>query len=517
MARTDYGAILSTVIKDTSDSVRLRENTEALFAPSDWSNEIKKMEMMKVATATAGSIVTFNDGVEQAPFVSLKTAITPVQAGSGDPSPSNSRPISGWDSVKVSATGKNLCEPLSVETSETVGNSYRVQRNAIPSQRCVISFLDKDTTVDISSISFGFVDSKYVGASALKSSEYRWLILNGVIQNEKRNIPTNLDDSISLDGFIAYPKSTATWEALMARFYIQVELGSTATTYEPYNGQTATIALPHTVYGAEHDVDSGKLKITHKYQDLGDISWTPYNGTFYAQLENAKTPSSIGTVADIICSQYKADTLNHVLGKTTDGIIAINDQQSRVHIYDSSKSSMTGADFKTAMSGVQLVYELATPIEIDLTPAQLQARNGVNNVWADAGEISECKYYTHNSGGVTVSELNHGTYVASGVNDANIETGTPYGIATYSSLGKGNVIIDFTASTDTHSDEGRVLIYKNDTLVNTYTLYNSLTNNYSAIISVDEGDTVAIKVGWIGSHSDCIFNVYTDTYNIVEG
>ena len=155
---------------------------------------------------------------------------------------------------------------------------------------------------------------------------------------------------------------------------------------------TKTVNFGQTVYGGSLDVTNGKVTITHGIVDLGTLSWTPYNNTFYAQINNAKSPSSASTVADIICSQYEADTLRNVLDKTTDGIIAINDLQSRVHIYDSAKSSMTGADFKTAMSGVQLVYELATPIEITTTPENLTAIRGENNVFSDTNGDTEVRF-----------------------------------------------------------------------------------------------------------------------------
>ena len=51
---------------------------------------------------------------------------------------------------------------------------------------------------------------------------------------------------------------------------------------------------------------------------------------------------------------------------------------------------MTGNDFKTAMSGVQLLYELATPLTDQLTPQQIATlRPGINNVWCDTGPVIE--------------------------------------------------------------------------------------------------------------------------------
>ena len=212
-----------------------------------------------------------------------------------------------------------------------------------------------------------------------------------------------------ISGFSGYDNPiTAPNNAVYCRFTIEYndnnpsyasnvmfEKGQTRSTYEPYKGQTAIVNFGQTVYGGQTDVTGGKVNVTHGIVDLGSLSWTPYNNTFYAQINNAKSPSSSSTVADIICSQYEADSLSHVLAKTTDGIIAINDMQSRVHIYDSAKSSMTGADFKTAMSGVMFVYELATPIEITTTPENLTAISGENNVYADTGDLTEVAYFEH--------------------------------------------------------------------------------------------------------------------------
>lgn len=49
----------------------------------------------------SGSIITITDGAENTPLKSAVVSIEPVQSGSGDPSPTNIRPISGWSEVNV--------------------------------------------------------------------------------------------------------------------------------------------------------------------------------------------------------------------------------------------------------------------------------------------------------------------------------------------------------------------------------------------------------------------------------
>jgi hypothetical protein len=56
-------------------------------------------------------------------------------------------------------------------------------------------------------------------------------------------------------------------------------------------------------------------------------------------------------------------------------------------------------DFKTwldtqeqANTPVELVYKIATPFDIDITPEQIEALVGVNNVWHDGNGDTEVKY-----------------------------------------------------------------------------------------------------------------------------
>lgn len=44
------------------------------------------------------------------------------------------------------------------------------------------------------------------------------------------------------------------------------------------------------------------------------------------------------------------------------------------------------------MNGKYLCYELATPFDIDLTPVQINALLGVNNVYNDTNGNTEVKY-----------------------------------------------------------------------------------------------------------------------------
>lgn len=139
-------------------------------------------------------------------------------------------------SVNTSAhkmVGKNLLEPLSYSDGVNV-SAYRVFRVSLPKDaRLCMSFKDKDTSVDVSSVNVGFVSSNYT-SGALSSDQYRWIMAHEVVQAEKRNIPISGNESIYLNAILFYPRTQEAFDAIMARYDIQIEYGSTATAYEPY-------------------------------------------------------------------------------------------------------------------------------------------------------------------------------------------------------------------------------------------------------------------------------------------
>ena len=120
------------------------------------------------------------------------------------------------------------------------------------------------------------------------------------------------------------------------RYYnLMIELGSTASDYEPYQGNTYLIQLGGTYYGATLDVTSGKLSVTH---------------------------------ANI--ASYNGEQINEPWLSSMDKYVA-------------------GA---TPTTGAQVVYPLTTPIEIDLTPTQINSLLGSNNIWHDGNGDIELKF-----------------------------------------------------------------------------------------------------------------------------
>src|SRR5574344_281039 len=77
----------------------------------------------------SGEVVSFETDSEDI-FTKLQVDLEPTQEGSGDPSPSNVRPIRGHGGVDVNVSGKNLFDPVDKETPgtklEVIGNTVRL-------------------------------------------------------------------------------------------------------------------------------------------------------------------------------------------------------------------------------------------------------------------------------------------------------------------------------------------------------------------------------------------------------
>lgn len=174
---------------------------------------------------------------------------------------------------------------------------------------------------------------------------------------------------------------------------VQLELGDTASDFEEYNGSTITIQLGDTYYDCKLDVVSGVLTVDRAYVDLGTLDWqySSIAEKFYASATALGVKATdVSTPFNAISSALIAKSYNEIDAKTVDYAIGINPNATQLFARYSSITS--ASDFITAMNGVQLVYELATPIEIQLTPTQVNSLEGVNNISANSGDIITAEY-----------------------------------------------------------------------------------------------------------------------------
>ena len=218
--------------------------------------------------SASGAMVSFTDGSNE-PLSDLVIFITAAQSGSGDPSPTNIRPISGW-------TGANITNKDDID-NPTVANNYSVS-----------------------------------------------------------------------------------WES---------EAG--------------------TVYGGNIDMVSGVLTVTHGYVDLGTLTWTYVSKNSYFYTTELVTVAKVNGQA--ICSAYRTDSKEFDL-VTNNKAVFVNKSNANVVLIDTDYTNAN--ELKASLSGVQFVYELATPLTYQLTPIMVRTLLGNNNIYADCGAIDVLSYFT---------------------------------------------------------------------------------------------------------------------------
>jgi hypothetical protein len=160
------------------------------------------------------------------------------------------------------------------------------------------------------------------------------------------------------------------------------------------DGTTYTATFDETVYGGTVDLVSGVLTVDRAYVDLGTLTWTQFNasGATGSHVIWGSQSLTGQTSTAPVCSQYQgvlSATSNagaYAKGNGTCCFLAAGDR--RLYVRDDNCDSMTREEFKAHVSGVQLVYELAEPSTIQLDPQTINTLVGVNNVWADSGDVS---------------------------------------------------------------------------------------------------------------------------------
>ena len=296
---------------------------------------------LKGAKGTAsGLIASFPDG-DSGALRKLTVDIQPIQSGSGDPSPDNVRPISGWTGANVYALGKNIAD-------YTQAKPWKNNTNTL------VEILDKG--VHVASKTNGTYRAAVIEIPPLPAGT-SWVLSADVVVRDGRGMLTlrKTENSIvvkAANTFVSGHLCTDPWlstgdrvavslfctystsEAGDADFTnIQLECADAESDYASFSGNTYPVSLQSevgTVYGGTLDAAAGVLTVTH-----GNIS--SYNG------------------------------------ETLPGA------------WISSMDVYTPGGTPTA--GAQVVYELDTPITYQLTPIQISTLLGRNNIWADCGDV----------------------------------------------------------------------------------------------------------------------------------
>lgn len=331
-------------------------------------------------TETAsGDIVTVENPNGVLAVKSLKVSLEPIQSGSGTPSPDNVRPISGRTEVVTQRAGKNLFEALTSGGRSNSGITWTYNSDGS---------LTATGTATGNSWSYGTAPSVTLPSGTYTVSVSSPFSL--VIRKSDNTYIYNGDNSThtftlskSTEIFI-YARLKAGTTVSNATTGIMLEVGSTASEWTPYNGDTYTTALGRTVYGGTVDIVSGLLTVDKAMITLDgseDEAWTGAN-TRFAIIPDGIYASGSGR------GEVWSNEFIYSSSATSVGTIFLLQSSGQVYVYPPVSDSL--ANFKTwlASNPLQIVYPLATPQTYQLTAQQIELLTGDNIIWSSGGTIT---------------------------------------------------------------------------------------------------------------------------------
>ena len=350
-------------------------------------------DKLLVSESASGNPASFDDGADDVPVSSLKVALEPIQTGSGDPSPTNIRPISGQSSVTVERTGKNLYDDT---TWGFIGTSRRTWGTGNATLLTLANSLKAGTYTIITSIKVDTLDSNtnnrtigvyLAGGTTINATvvPYANLRTGGTYSYAQTFTLTEAQEG-NFTSCYMYASAASASSDLITITAIGVFKGTVTTDdYEPYQSTSYPYTLGQNVYGGTVDLATGVLTVDRVLNVFDGSATTGWG--------------SVATYGDVHRFDYtNADILNRdsgggvICNYLPNGVIGTSNLECcnvhasyssvQIQIKTSRLSGTTVSDLMTyfQMNPLQLCYKLATPTTVQLTPQEVKTLLGYNNI-----------------------------------------------------------------------------------------------------------------------------------------
>jgi hypothetical protein len=298
--------------------------------------------------SVSGNPITITDAAN-IPCESLSMTIEPIQSGSGTPSPTNVRPITGLTEANVN-DGVNVWDGNSSYTLNTDG--FLFAREVPISQGKSYEFIF-DCAEPKEQCSFEVFKNTQTTANRIVNEAF--------YVSEKNKVTFTISES------------AATYKC---RLYTNSPSGLTVSNIVLNEiANTATITFGETVYGGNVDFDSGI--VTVKWASM-DVTW--FNRSNARQYWVRANPRAKLSTENVYCDKLPKRA-------EADYGVSVDNMSALVFLFPDDYES--ASDAINAYGGsLQVVYELGTYTELALTPAQLTLLKGYNTVSANGATIS---------------------------------------------------------------------------------------------------------------------------------
>lgn len=342
-----------------------------------------------IEKTVSGPIASFSDGAAL-PVKDLTAQIVATQGGSGDPSPTNIRPIVGGGSITITGASSNVWSAIDIINqggiSATGGDSSTNQE-----KRCRSSFLGvaQNTTYTIACAEGVEIGAVHYYARNTRAS---WLYRDALVGSPVTfTTPTGCHYIRVL--FLSANGGTddITPEDVGD---VMLNVGSTALPYEAAIRNNVSVnweTEAGTIYGGTLNVTTGALTVTHGHVTLdGTETVTPPPMPPVGARVWLWTISGVLTNEGVRNGNIIADRLRGVNGNTTSPYCVRISAASDLALYMPTDTFHSAEDVSEWLvnNNVSIAYELASPTTYQLTPTEVSTLLGQNNVWSNTGDIA---------------------------------------------------------------------------------------------------------------------------------
>ena len=384
---------------------------------------IKKLVHRTITSANG--LVSFKSNIEMP--LKVVCEFSPIQEGTGDPSPDNVRPISGWTGCEIAQTGYNL---LNLGVVEATPGAYVDNKRILEPYKyypgfhsTAIAYYSRSYVTDfnVNGQSCSFILSKYAigitflvkGGTRIKGTltgtnvtlgftsffDKEWNVVGGAwnIQNII-NVPTN-----AVYAMARVDAPTKDQLSELMGFTIAYETGNVE--MQPFDGETIPInwqSEAGTVYGGTvtlNEDGSADLVKTYDVIDLSTVAWQ-YTAVQHRFYRGGYNDFDFGTVQtgqpQIICNVYAPKVwASFVSG----GDYSCGANNGNISIRDERYANDVTA-FKAYLASVGAIYVAPLTASASQTYhfdniGQLQSFLGTNNIWHDMNGSITAEYYNY--------------------------------------------------------------------------------------------------------------------------
>ena len=343
-------------------------------------DEIDAIAQIAAERTITGDPVSFNTWLAD-PLRLLSVPLPLVQNGSGTPSPSNVRPILGWDSFDVYRSGSDVSVYTTFPVSWATLNKNLLDMSVVSQESWDIigipNLLEPGVTYTVSIDDPGSFTYRLYASMADHSNNIV-LTADGVRMSASEKVKTFVAPSnIKNYPYLFFGGNAAGAGTIdLQDLKLMCEQGSSATEYEPYM---------NTVYSGTVDVISGRLTIDKWFVNPNETTVNYSSSTantVVASIDLGSNSLPTGISGTAVSNRFDRSIASDTSGRMVQqaNIIYLVVPRSEVSTLD--QAGVT-AWFKTHET--QIVYTLAVPIVRQLTPQQIYALVGQNVFWANTG------------------------------------------------------------------------------------------------------------------------------------